>query len=216
MFVAELMMISKNYFSNSIIRKTVSILPLVLFITILWNGCAKKLPDGKNISNNNYVLLNQDSTKVNFPHDYNGKILVATFIYTNCPDICPMTTHNMQLVQQQIKSEGIKGVQFAAISFDPQRDTPSILKEYASIRDIDLSNFNFLSGTKKNIASLIHEFDFLAIPGDTTTSGKNRIYFFTHTDKIFLIDQNGIIRNEYRGSHVNRDKLISDIKSLED
>jgi len=205
----------KFLFLNRPIKQS-AILFAVLFITILLSSCAKKLPEGKNISGSNYSLLNQDSSKVNFPSDYKGKILVATFIYTNCPDICPMTTYNMQQVQQQLNSDKIKDVQFAAVSFDPQRDTPSILKEYASVRDIDLSNFTFLSGTKKNIASLIHEFDFIAIPGDTTTAGKNTIYFFTHTDKIFLIDQNGIIRNEYRGSHVDKDKLINDIKSLED
>ena len=186
-------------------------------ISFLFFGCAKKFPEQKDISGNNYVLLNQDSAKVNFPSDFKGKILVITFIYTNCPDICPMTTHNMQMVQQKLAKEGITEVQFAAMSFDPSRDTPTVLKEYAEIRDIDLKNFIFLTGEKKNVYSIIHEFNFIAIPGDTTfVDKKYPVYFYTHTDKLFLVDKQGRIRNEYRGSKVNSQKLISDIKSLED
>ncbi|MHB8579510.1 MAG: SCO family protein [Ignavibacteriaceae bacterium] len=186
-------------------------------ISFLFFGCVKKFPEQKDISGNNYVLLNQDSAKVNFPSDFKGKILVITFIYTNCPDICPMTTHNMQNVQQKLAKEGITNVQFAAMSFDPIRDTPKVLKEYAEVRDMDLRNFIFLTGNKKNIDAIIHEFDFIAIPGDTTfVNKKHQVYFYTHTDKLFLVDRQGRIRNEYRGSKVNTHKLISDIKSLED
>lgn len=186
-------------------------------ISFLFFGCANKFPEEKDISSNNYALINQDSSKINFPSYFKGKILVITFIYTNCPDICPMTTHNMQMVQQKLANVGITGVQFAAMSFDPSRDTPKVLKEYAEVRDMDLKNFMFLTGNEKNIESILHEFDFIAIPGDTTFVDKKRpVYFYTHTDKLFLIDKQGIIRNEYRGSKVNSQKLISDIKSLED
>ncbi len=188
----------------------------IIFITILFYGCSRRFPEKINIARNSFVLLNQDSSNVNFPFDYKGKILVATFIYTNCPDICPMTTYNMQQVQKELKQKNINNVQFAAISFDPIRDTPSILKDYASIRGMNLNNFSFLTGNKKSIYSLIKNFNFLVLPGDTTQVGTNPVYFFTHADKIYLIDQQGRIRNEYRGSKLDKNKLLSDIKYLED
>lgn len=187
-----------------------------ILMSFLFFGCTKKFPEDKNISGVIYTLLNQDSTKVNFPSDFKGHILVITFIYTNCPDICPMTTHNMQEVQKKLADEGINDVQFAAMSFDPNRDTPKVLKEYAEVRDMKLNNFVFLTGNKKDVDSILHEFDFIAIPGDTTFVDKTHpVYFFTHTDKLFLVDKKGRIRTSYRGSKVNSQKLISDIKSLE-
>lgn len=189
---------------------------LIIFISIFIYGCSKKFPENINISQNSFALLNQDSSVVKFPSDYKGKILVTTFIYTNCPDICPMTTYNMQLVQEQLKKNSIDNVQFVAISFDPIRDTPSILKEYSAIRGMNLNNFSFLTGNRKSIYTLIKNFNFLVLPGDTTQVGTHPVYFFTHADKIYLIDQRGRIRNEYRGSKLNKNNLLSDIKSLED
>ncbi len=189
---------------------------LIIFTVILFYGCSKKFPENIDVAQNSFVLLNQDSTNVNFPSDYKGKILVTAFIYTNCPDICPMTTYNMQQVQELLIQKKINNVQFVAISFDPMRDTPSILKEYSSIRGMNLNNFSFLTGNRKSIYSLIKSFNFLVLPGDTTQVGIHPVYFFTHADKIYLIDQRGRIRNEYLGSKLDKDKLLSDIKSLED
>lgn len=192
------------------------IIRLIIFTAIFFYGCSKKLPENINIAQNSFALLNQDSSKVKFPSDYIGKILVTTFIYTNCPDICPMTTFNMQQVQEKLMQKKINNVQFVAISFDPKRDTPSILKEYSSIRGMNLNNFSFLTGNRHSIYSLIKNFNFLVLPGDTTKVGNHPVYFFTHADKIYLVDQKGRIRNEYRGSKLDKNKLLSDINSLED
>ena len=192
-------------------------LPVILFSVFLINGCGDKLPENKSIGDQSYSLINQDSSKVIFPDAFKGKILVMSFIYTNCPDICPLTTHNMQTIQEKIKSNNIKNVQFVELSFDPTRDTPSILKEYGNIRNIDYSNFEFLTGKKSVVDTLIHHMNVIAIQGDTTfTKSGQPIYFFTHTDRITLLDQNGKIRNEYRGSKANVAEILKDIKTLGD
>ena len=57
----------------------------------------------------------------------------------------------------------------------------------------------------------------LALPGDTTkTESGSIVYFFTHTDRITLIDKDGRIRNEYRGSKANIQAVVNDIKTLGD
>ncbi|MCL5028057.1 MAG: SCO family protein [Bacteroidetes bacterium] len=186
-------------------------------ILILLNGCGKKLPEDRPIGVKNIVLLNQDSSKVIFPDSFKGKTLLLCFIYTNCPDICPMTTHNMQLIQEQLKKENINNVQFAEMSFDPQRDTPSILKTFGDIRNIDYSNFTFLTGKSSDIKSILNNMNILALPGDTTkTESGTPVYFFTHTDRITLIDKDGKIRNEYRGSKADIQAVVNDIKILGD
>ena len=195
-------------------KKLLLIIPLALII--LFAGCGKNLPEDKPLGFGSVILLNQDSSKVIFPDAYKNKILLLTFIYTNCPDICPMTTHNMQMLQEEIKKDNLKNVEFAELSFDPKRDSPTILKEFGNIRDIDYSNFTFLTGKEADIKKILNNMNVLALPGDTTKTESGDVYFFTHTDRITLIDQDGKIRDEYRGSKANIQLIINDIKTLED
>ena len=198
-------------------KTTLFLLPVILLSVLFISGCGKKLPEDKSIGDQSYSLINQDSSKVIFPDAFKGKILVMSFIYTNCPDICPLTTHNMQTIQEEVKKDNIKNVQFVELSFDPTRDTPSILKEYGNIRNINYGNFEFLTGKKSVVDTLIHHMNVIAIQGDTTyTKNHQPVYFFTHTDRITLLDQNGNIRNEYRGSKTNIEKIVNDIKTLGD
>ena len=199
------------------LRSVLFFISVLLFSILLFTDCADKFPENKSIGDKSYSLINQDSRKVIFPRDFKGKIVVMSFIYTNCPDICPLTTHNMQTIQAKIKSDNIKNIQFVELSFDPDRDTPSVLKEYGNIRNVDYSNFEFLTGKKSVVDTLLHHMNVIAIQGDTTlTKSGTPIYFFTHTDRITLIDKDGRIRNEYRGSKANTAEIVNDIKILGD
>jgi protein SCO1/2 len=190
---------------------------LSIFILLLSNGCSKNLPEDRPSGLKSIQLLNQDSSIVNFPDEFKGNILLLSFIYTNCPDICPMTTHNMQMIQEQLKKEDINNVRFAELSFDPLRDTPYILKEFGDIRNIDYKNFMFLTGNEQEIRKILNTMNILAIPGDTAkTENGGIVYFYTHTDRITLIDKDGNIRNEYSGSKANIQQIINDIKTLGD
>jgi protein SCO1/2 len=187
---------------------------IILLLFVFASGCNNPLPEEKKI-NGTFTLLNQDSSEVNFPDRFKGKILVTGFIFTNCPDICPMTIHNMQLIQKELAKEKIKNVEFAAVSFDPLRDTPEVLGKQAELREVDLSNFNFLTGNKNRIDSLLDAMNIFAFTDDTTyTESGEPVYFFVHTDRITLVDQQGSIRKEYSGSKINIDEIISDIKYL--
>jgi protein SCO1/2 len=194
-----------------------SVIAALLFISLFSYGCGRKLPEDRPSGIKPVQLLNQDSSIVNFPDAFKGKTLLLSFIYTNCPDICPMTTHNMQLIQEQLKKENIDYVRFAEMSFDPTRDIPHILKEFGDIRSIDYKNFTFLTGNPQDVKDILNRMNILALPGDTTkTESGNTVYFFTHTDRITLIDKDGKIRNEYRGSKTNIEQIINDIKTLGD
>jgi protein SCO1/2 len=63
---------------------------------------------------------------------------------------------------------------------------------------------------------LLNEFNFKAIHDDTvyTKQGQPE-YFIMHTDRISLIDEDGMLRKNYRGSTFNPEELINDIKYLE-
>lgn len=186
-------------------------------ISLMFFSCQSKFPEKEFVGDSSKKIVNQDSVSVDFPAKYKGKILLVSFIFTNCPDICPLTTHNLQLIQKKVKEEKIENVSFAAISFDPERDTPQVLKNFAEARSLDLSNYNLFSGKREDVNRLMEKFHIVAIPGDTTfTKDGEPVYFFTHTDRITLVDQDLNVRKSYRGSEINLEEIITDIKNLGD
>jgi|CZKP01.1.fsa_nt_gi protein SCO1/2 len=192
--------------------------PLLLFLIsiLILTGCTNKFDRNDPIGKKNFPLLSQDSSSINFPQDFKGKPFLLGFIFTNCPDVCPLTSHNFQLVQEEAANKGIKGVNFVLISFDPDRDKPWVLKEYAGLRNIDLSNFKLLTGDKDTIKALMKKMQVIAVPGDTSkTPDGDLIYFYIHTDRAFLIDKNNRIRTEYRGSKLDISQAVKDLKALE-
>lgn len=186
---------------------------IALLFLVLW-GCSKKPDVIHDLSNKNYTLINQDSSVVNFPADFKGKTVVIGFIYTNCPDICPMTTNNIKLVKDELDKENIKDVTYLDISFDPERDSPSILRKYADVRGINTDNFKFLTESKSTLKTLLKDVNVYAMPGDTTVSGNDTSYFFIHTDRISVMDPEGKIRAEFKGSTADRDEVIKAINEI--
>ena len=169
----------------------------------------------EDFTKNNYSLLNQDSVQVQFPNLINGKIAVIGYIFTNCVDVCPLTTNNMRLIQEKLKKQKIKNVEFLSISFDPEEDKPTVLKRFAKVRDLNLENWHFLTSSKETIDSLMKDVGMVIIKSDSTVyeNGMKK-YYYVHTDRIQLIDQNGILRKNYNGSKINIEEIIKDIKTL--
>jgi protein SCO1/2 len=168
---------------------------LLFFISIsilFYTSCKEKLPLNKDLTKKSYLLLNQDSVEVKFPEIIAGNITVMGFIFTNCPDICPMTTHNMYLTEMRLKETGINDVKYVALSFDPERDKPSVLKKFAEFRGIDFNDWIMLTGEKIIITDLLRRFDVRAIPADSIYSDNGELsYSIMHTDRIALIDNKG-------------------------
>ncbi|GMU97898.1 MAG: hypothetical protein AMXMBFR51_06360 [Ignavibacteriota bacterium] len=152
-----------------------------------------------------------------FPDVIKGQITVMGFIFTHCPDICPMTTHNMFLTEKKLKEDGIDDVKFVALSFDPERDTPEVLKKFAEARELDFSSWTLLTGERSTINELLKRFDVKAIKTDEAIdSSGNYEYSMMHTDRISLIDENSSLKKNYVGSKLNVEELIRDIKLLKD
>ncbi len=188
----------------------------LLLSLILLIGCNNKLDKLDDLSNMNFPLLNQDSIQINFPNLIKGKIAVVGYIFTNCPDICPLTTNNMRLIREKVKKEKIQNVEFVTISFDPDVDKPSTLKKFAELHEVNFKDWDFLTGRKSVIDSLIKQVGVIAVIGDSVKNADSSwTYFYVHTDRIQLIDQDGIIRKNYLGSKANIDEVVNDIKNLE-
>ena len=97
-----------------------------------------------------FSLLNQNGNNVT-QEDYKNKIYVADFFFTTCPDICPIMTGNMLYLQENLKDTN---VMLASFSVTPKIDTVEVLKEYSTLKGIDDSRWNLMTGNKKQIYDL--------------------------------------------------------------
>jgi protein SCO1 len=117
---------------------------------------------------------------------FRGKLVMLNFIYSRCPfaNMCPLSTQKMMATQKMAREAGIKNIEFVSITLDPAYDTPGVLKEYAAARNIDTSNFSFLTGPDGAIRDLLAQFGVIAqFEGD----------ILKHTLATLLIDTKGRI-----------------------
>jgi protein SCO1/2 len=96
----------------------------------------------------NAVLFDQNGKRVRFYDDViKGRIVVVSFIYTSCIDMCPLTTARLVRMQGLLDPEAAKKVTFVSISIDPENDTPERLKQYADAMGAT-AGWVFLTGPK--------------------------------------------------------------------
>jgi len=100
----------------------------------------------------NIPLITQEGETVHFFNDLiKDKIVVINFIYTHCPDTCPLETAQLVQVQNILGDRLGKDVFFYSISIDPDNDTPPVLREY---RERFNARWTFLTGEKSDIVKL--------------------------------------------------------------
>jgi protein SCO1/2 len=189
---------------------------LIFFgIVSITYSCYEHLPLKQDIKRTQNEFLDQDSVLVKFPEIIKDKVTLFAMIYTHCPDICPMTTHNMKLIEDSLNSKFKGSINLVVITFDPKRDSPSVLKEYAKIRAYDFSRWIFLSGDETNTKEVMLKFGIKAVKTDSSFDEKGNLnYYINHTDRLTLIDNKGFIRKYYHGSVINVEEVLKDIEYL--
>ena len=117
--------------------------------------------------------------------DFRGKVVVVSFGYTHCPDVCPMTLSNLASAVKQLGPEGSR-VQVLFVTVDPERDTPQVLREYVPAFN---PAFIGLTGTPDELAKVTRDFHVYANvrkEGDT--------WLVDHSAQIFALDPSGRMR----------------------
>jgi protein SCO1/2 len=80
--------------------------------------------------------------------DFRGKVVVLHFIYTHCPDVCPLHAERIAQIQAMMKEAHMQDrVEFITITTDPSRDTPDVMREYGKAHGLDPANWLFLTRT---------------------------------------------------------------------
>lgn len=138
-----------------------------------------------------------------------GKVVLLTFGFARCPNICPVTLANLSWAYNVLAPEGKATVQVVFVSVDPARDTPEHLRGY-----VPFYNAAFLgaTGTPDELARTAKAYGvFYAMdpPADPAKPGE---YNVTHSAYVYLIDKAGRWRAMYNHDQLpERDKLAADL-----
>lgn len=130
----------------------------VLLLGLLSPAFADGLRVGDTVPD--FTLINHKGGETSLS-DFKGKGVVISFLFTQCPDPqkCPMIRKKLEsLVTLTSKIGAADKVQILAITIDPERDTPEVLKRYAQGFDKTQNNWLFLTGDKNTIAKVAGAF----------------------------------------------------------
>jgi protein SCO1/2 len=154
-----------------------------------------------------FTLTAQDSKPVALA-DLRGKVVAVTFIYTECPDICPLLTQKMVQVEQELGADFGKKVAFVSISLDPEHDTPAVLKDYAQFWGAKPDGWSFLTGSPEAVRNVTRRYGvFFSKKEDGSVD---------HTQLTTLVDPQGRMRVQYLGARFNPEEFRHDLLSLMD
>jgi protein SCO1 len=154
-----------------------------------------------------FTLISQDGTRVSLA-DYRGKVVALTFIFASCTDTCPLLTDKMARVQNALGDNFGARIAFISITVDPKRDTPQVLKEYATNFGANLAGWAFLTGDRASIRDIERRYGVFV---ETTASGD-----INHTFLTSLIDPRGMLRVQYLGVRFDLEEFRRDLISLLD
>ena len=188
-----------------------SIMAAMLLGTIA--ACSEPAPTfkGNDISGTQLgkaLALNDHNGQARTLQDFAGKVVVAFFGFTQCPDVCPTSLAELSQVMQKLGPDADR-VQVLLISVDPERDTPDILKQYVTTFD---PRFLGLTGTAEQVKKTAASFK--AYYAKVPTDGGNN-YTMDHTAAFYLFDGKGESR-VLANNTIGVDALVQDIKALLD
>ena len=118
--------------------------------------------------------------------DLKGKVVVLSFGYTNCPDVCPTALLTQNDVLKQLGDQA-KDVKVAFVSVDPERDTPEVIGKYAKQFNPD---FIGLTATGDQSLPVIKQ-QYRVVSAKVNQGADSNTYLVDHTAGAYLVDKNG-------------------------
>lgn len=173
--------------SNQVLKQ--GLIATVLLLTIGFFSVVRAEPNPFNVHLGDAPCCSdlelQDSHGVDRQlDDFIGKVVVVTFGYTYCPDVCPTILSELAQSVESLKAGG-DDVQVIFVSIDPNRDTADVLSRYVTAFH---DSFIALRGTEEETDRVARDFRVLyrKVRGRTDED-----YTIDHTAGVYLFDRSG-------------------------
>lgn len=156
-----------------------------------------------------FHLVDQSNARFT-ERDLDGRIHVASFLFAQCPSLCPTLVERLKPVQKALSSRA--GVMMVSYTVAPMTDTPSVLNQFGRLRGIDSAIWRLATGELSEIKSVLHDSYFA---DDTRPLEGEELSKLLHTEKVLLVDGQRRIRGTYNGtSAFEMERLVEDIDAL--
>lgn len=161
-----------------------------------------------------FHLLNQSDKQIRLSQ-FRGKVLLMTFIYTRCPlaDFCPRMSRNFAQIDKALAAdpELYKKTHLLSVSFDPEYDTPQVLRSYGSSYtgkyvNETFAHWDFAAPSKNDLPAVLRFFDVGATPEKDRT--------ITHSLSTLVIGPDGKVFKWYPTNDWTPEQVVSDVKQL--
>jgi protein SCO1/2 len=151
----------------------------------------------------NFRLHDQNGKPVSLAAE-RGKWVMMTFLYTWCPDVCPVIAGNLNTALRSPTAKHA-GLRVLSVSVDPKRDTPAAVRKY--VRDHGLlPTFRWALGNEQQLSEVWRAYKIVVMPDVKDT--------VSHSTVQLLIDPTGHERLVY-DAHVQAADVIADLKTLQ-
>jgi protein SCO1/2 len=148
----------------------------------------------------------KDSTGKRFNlADERGKAVLITFLYTHCPDVCPLIAGNLHTAVRKLGAKASR-LQIVAVSTDPKGDTPATVKHFLAAHQLT-GTMRYLIGSKSQLAALWKPWGIIAHPAKADPSKVE------HSAPIYGISASGKITTLYP-ANFNPAQIVNDVPIL--
>ncbi len=138
--------------------------------------------------------------------DYRGKAVLVTFVYTNCPDVCPLIVDNLVRVKERLGPDA-KRLQIVAVSVDPKGDTPAAVKRFLTAHRA-IGRVDYLIGSRRQLEAAWARWG-IAARADPTNPD-----LVEHSGVIWGVDPKGRRVTFYPATGFDVADIESDVRNL--
>ena len=135
-----------------------------------------------------------------------GRPVVLTFLYTNCPDFCPLTAELLRTAWEQLGPDGAR-VALVAVSVDPANDSAAAARAFSERHRMPEAQWHYLVGSEDTLTPVWAAY---AVGVNRASSGSDQV---GHTEALFLIDKQGRQRSLLRGD-IKAEQLAGALRRL--
>ena len=136
---------------------------------------------------------------------YRGKAVLVTFLYANCPDVCPLITAKLRVAMNMLGAEAAKA-QIIAVSVDPRGDTPASVARFLRARKM-LGRMQYLIGSQAQLARTWAAWSV----GSTREAGQPQLV--AHSALVYGITASGKVRTIYPATF-EPSQIVHDVPKL--
>jgi len=152
-----------------------------------------------------FSLIDQNGRRVALA-DFRGKVVIVTFLFTNCTDVCPVLPQILNRVDQLLSEDERKQLAYVGISIDPKRDTPAQMRKFMQQHGLSEARWTLLSGTLKELTQAANDYGVVVRPDPRLD--------FVHNTVFVLIDGKGRLRTEFHGLATPTEEIAKAARGL--